>query len=168
MISNIQIATNRYAPEGSQAVLMYDTGVSGPLSLGQLIQAVCLRSAAINEAQSVIKMNAMTEGSIKLQEASAWLSKIVQEKADWPAAKSFLIGTLGIPASDLPSDLLTYDRRIQAANALKNKMDALTQSQQEQMIDLQTLVNRRDVAYSTSSNIVRALGTSTSSDAANF
>ena len=36
------------------------------------------------------------------------------------------------------------------------------------MIDLQTLVNRRDVAYSTSSNIVRTIGTSMSKDSANF
>ena len=36
------------------------------------------------------------------------------------------------------------------------------------MIDLQTLVNRRDVAFSASSNIVRALGTSQSNGAANF
>ena len=36
------------------------------------------------------------------------------------------------------------------------------------MIDLQTMVNRRDVAYSTSSNVVRALGTSQSGNAQNF
>ena len=48
------------------------------------------------------------------------------------------------------------------------KADALTQQQQTEMIDLQTLVNRRDVAYSASSNIVRALGTSQSGNAANF
>jgi hypothetical protein len=36
------------------------------------------------------------------------------------------------------------------------------------MIDMQTLVNRRDVAYSTSSNVVRTLGASQEADAANF
>jgi hypothetical protein len=36
------------------------------------------------------------------------------------------------------------------------------------MIALQTLVNRRDVAFSTSSNVVKALGSSTASGAANF
>ena len=34
--------------------------------------------------------------------------------------------------------------------------------------DLQTLVNRRDVAYSASSNIIRALGASMDNDANNF
>ena len=59
-------------------------------------------------------------------------------------------------------------RRMQASNALKSRMDQLTQSQQEEMIDLQTMVNRRDVAFSTSSNVVRALGTSTMDNAQNF
>ncbi len=57
---------------------------------------------------------------------------------------------------------------MQAASAMKNKMETLVQQQQQDMIDLQTLVNRRDVAYSTSSNIVRTLGTSMSADATNF
>ena len=167
-IESIQIATNRYAPAGSEAIRMYDTGTSGLLALGQLVQAVCIRSAAAYEAQSVNKMNAMTAGSVKLDDASAWLTKIVQNSADWPAAKAFLTGTMGIDQSALPADLTSYDRRMQAANALKSKMETLTQSQQEDMIDLQTLVNRRDVAFSTSSNVVRALGTSTMDNAQNF
>ena len=89
-------------------------------------------------------------------------------RANWDQAKAFLIGTMGIEASALPADLATYDRRMQAAEALRNKMDALTQSQQQDMVDLQSIVNRRDVAHSTASNIVRALATSTSADAANF
>ena len=167
-IESIQIATNRYAPAGSEQVLMYDTGASGPLTLGQLVQAVCIRSAAVVEAQSVTKMNTMTAGSLQLETASTYLSQIVQETADWPAVKAYLTGTLGIPAQELPDNLSTYDKRIQAANALKAKVDALTQDQQENMIDLQTLVNRRDNAYSTSSNIVRSLATSSADNAQNF
>ena len=175
-IESIQIATNRYAPAGSEAIQMYDTGASGPLTLGQLVQAVCLRSAATYEAQSVVKMNVMTEGSTKLDTASSYLTQIVQGTADWTAAKAYLTGTLGIPASDLPDRIdeysgqttSAYDRRMQAATALKEKVDALTQSQQEDMIDLQSLVNRRDNACSTSSNIVRALGSSVADNAQNF
>ena len=55
-----------------------------------------------------------------------------------------------------------------AIAALKTKANALTQQQQTDMIDMQTLVNRRDVAFSASSNMVRALGTSQSGNAANF
>ena len=168
MIESIQIATNRYAPAGSESILMYDTGASGPLSLGQLVQAVCIRSAAAYEAQSVNKMNKMTAGSVKLDDAAAWLPKLVDGSADWAAAKAFLTGTMGIPASSLPAYLSSYDRRMQAADALKSKMDGLVQSQQEEMIDLQTLVNRRDNAFSTSSNVVRSLGSSFTDNAANF
>ena len=167
-IESIQIATNRYAPAGSEAIQMYDTGASGPLSLGQLVQAVCIRSAAAYEAQSVIKMNAMTAGSAKLDAAAAWLPRIVDGSANWTDARTFLTGTLGIAASSLPDDLSSYDRRMQAAAALKNAMDPLVQSQQEEMIDLQSIVNRRDVAFSTSSNVVRALGTSQMDNAQNF
>ena len=167
-IETIQIATNRYAPEGSEAISMYDTGASGALTLGQLVQAVCIRTAAAYEAQSVIKMNRMSEGSANLDAAAAWLPQIVAGTADWGAAKAFLTGTLGIEGSALPEDLSSYDRRMQAASALKNAMDARVQDQQEQMIDLQTMVNRRDVAYSTSSNVVRALATSQSGNAQNF
>ena len=167
-IEPIQIAVNRYAPEGSEKILMYDTGSSGPLTLGQLVQAVCIRTAAVHEAQSVIKMNVMAGGSDKLTTASAYLSQIVKGTADWPVVKSYLVDTLGVDPSSLPDDLSTYDKRIQAANALKAKVDNLTQDQQENMIDLQTLVNRRDNAYSTSSNIIRALGSSQMNDAQNF
>ena len=167
-IETIQIATNRYAPEGSEAISMYDTGASGALTLGQLVQAVCIRTAAAYEAQSVVTMNRMSEGSANLDAAAAWLPQIVAGTADWGAAKAFLTGTLGIEESALPADLSSYDRRMQAATALKNAMDARVQDQQEQMIDLQTMVNRRDVAYSTSSNVVRALGTSQSGNAQNF
>ena len=168
MIESIAIALNRYAPEGSERILMYDTGSSGALTLGQLVQAVCIRTAAVLEAQSVNKMNTMTAGSVKLDAAAGWLAKIVQGTADWTAAKAFLVGTMGIAGSELPPDLSSYDRRMQAANALKARMDALTQSQQEEMIDLQTMVNRRDVAFSTSSNVVRALGSSAMDNAQNF
>ena len=175
-IQEIQIATNRYAPSGSDAILMYDTGVSGALTLGQLVQAVCIRSAAAYEAQSVIKMNQMTAGSQILDEAADWLDQVASGTADWPAARSFCINKLGIPSSSLPADseadsanrLTSYNKRMQAAAAMQDKMNALAQSQQEDMIDLQTLVNRRDVAYSTSSGVVRTMGQSQMQDAANF
>ena len=167
-VDTIQIAVNRYAPEGSNAINLYATSASTPLTIGQLVQAVCLNAAAAYEAQSVLKMNSMNAGTVKLDEAASWLSHIADGSANWDQAKAFLIGTMGIEASALPADLATYDRRMQAAEALRNKMDALTQSQQQDMVDLQSMVNRRDVAHSTSSNIVRALATSTSADAANF
>lgn len=182
------IAENRYAPVGAQSINLYATELEGgsSLTLAQLVMAVCFRSAAAYESQSVLKMNVMTAGSAKLDEASTWLKQIVagvfEEPNDAQSALAFLTETLGISESELPVykwsvtpgvvnkelDVSSYDKRMQAANALKEKMEALTRSQQQDMIDLQTLVNRRDVAYTTSSNIVRTVGNSMSGDATNF
>ncbi|MBQ9430691.1 MAG: hypothetical protein IJU44_03980 [Kiritimatiellae bacterium] len=168
MIEIEQIATNRYAPSGAEAISLYTNGAASGLTLGQLVISVCLHSAAACEAQSVVKMNTMTSGSVQLEEASKWMEKIAAGTADWSAAKSYLTGTLGISESTLPDAIDTYAKRMAAVTALKEKVDALAQQQQRDMIDLQTLVNRRDVAYSTSSNVIRSLGTSQGADAANF
>ncbi len=166
------IGTNRYAPENSAAVNLYGYDYASDLTLTQLIQAICIRSAAAYEAQSVVKMNMMTAGSQTLADASVWLEKVATGNANWSAARTFCINKLGIPASSLPaenaSDITSYNKRMQVAAAMQDKMSALAQSQQEDMIDLQTLVNRRDVAYSTSSGVVRTMGQSQMQDAGNF
>lgn len=167
-ITPVEIAKNRYAPIGSESITLYSTAGSPEMTIGQLVQAVCLQSAAVYEGQSVVKMNKMTSGSVALQQGAEWLEAIAKGTADWPQAKTFLVETLGIESTVLPDDLNSYDRRMQAASALKNKLDTLTKSQQEEMVDLQTLVNRRDVAHSTASNVVRALSNSMNADAANF
>lgn len=167
-INTITIGINRYAPEGASDINMYAVGESGRLTIGQLAIAVSLRSAAASEAQSVIKMNSTTRNSSIVTEGSDWLAKIANGSADWDAAKNFLTNTLGVKAEDLPDDLKSYNKRMQAASATKTKLDLLVQKQQEEMIDLQTLVNRRDVAYNAASGIVRALGNSLMADAANY
>lgn len=167
-IATVEIGVNRYAPAGSGAINMYVMPDSGMMTIGQLVQAACMFSAAAHEAQSVLKMNKMTNGSVILEQAADWLGKIADGTADWGQAKTFLVDTMGIESTVLPDDISSYDRRMQAANALKNKMDVLTKSQQEEMVDLQTIVNRRDVAHSTASNVVRTLANSTSSNAVNF
>lgn len=167
-ITTVAIGTNRYAPAGSDAITLYTTEGAEKLTLGQLVVSACMRSAAAYESQSVLRMNSMTAGSGKLNDAAKWLSSIANGTADWGAAKNFLTKTMGIESSSLPSDLASFTNRLRAADALRNKMDALAKSQQEEMVDLQSLVNRRDVAHSTSSNVLRTLATSTSSNAANF
>ena len=176
-IQLMQISTNRYAPSGSNAVLLYGTGTSDWLTLGQLVQAVCVRSAAAAEAQSVIKMNLMTSNSQLLDDAAGWLKQVADGTANWSSARTFCVNQLGIPSSSLPGvseadsttgRLSSYNKRMQAAAAMQDKMNALAQSQQEDMIDLQTLVNRRDVAFSTASGVVRTMGQSQMQDAANF
>ena len=165
-IGNVQIATNRYAPTGSDAINLYSYDYASNLTLGQLVQAVCLRSAATYERQSVMKMNVMASGSQTLDEAADWLKRIAEGTANWTDAKSFLVSRMGIDANVLPDALektptdqrCSYDKRMQAAKALQDKMNLLAQRQQEDMIDLQTYESRRDVVYSTATNIVKNTG----------
>ena len=75
---------------------------------------------------------------------------------DWATAKAYLESTIDV--TGLPDDLSTYERRMQAVNAIKEKLEGMTQQAQEDMIDLQTLINRRDMTYNTSSNIIKTMG----------
>jgi hypothetical protein len=165
------IAINRYAPKGSEGIHLYSNGLDGGshLTLGQLSIAVSMRAAAEYEAQSVLKMNRMASGSQLLSKASEYMAAIADDDVeDWSAMKTAIKSELGIPDESLPDNLSTYKKRMTAVAALKAKIDSLTQTQQTDMIDMQTLVNRRDVAFSASSNIVRTLGTSMNSNAENF
>ena len=154
-----QIAVNTSAPEGSRAINLYSTATAENLTLGQLVAAVCIRTAAALEEQSVNKMNRMDIGTEKLEKASTYMQQIAEEAMSaWAEAKAYLEDIVGV--SGLPDVLDTYEKRMQAVNAIKEKLDAMTQQAQEDMIDLQTLVNRRDMTFNTSSNIVRAMGNS--------
>ena len=172
-ITGVEIAKNKCAPAGADSIRLYNSDLAQGLTLTQLVQQVCIRAAAVGEAQSVLKMNAMTSESQRLSEAADWLKQIVDGTANWTKAKDFLVGKMGIPERTLPSTLTIngkpyYNYQMQAAKALQDKMNVLAQTQQEDMIDLQTLVNRRDVAYSTASGVVRSNGQTMSQDAQNF
>ena len=151
------IAVNRYAPQGADAISLYSNGSAEGLTLGQLAISVCLHAASAYEGQSVLKMNVLTKGAGTLEVASQWMEKIANGSADWGAAKAYLTSELKIPESSLPDAIDTYDKRMAAVKAVKEKVDSLTQQQQRDMIDLQTLVNRRDVSYSTASNLMTSV-----------
>ena len=153
------IAVNRYAPEGSQAINLYSTETARDLTLGQLVAAVCIRTAGALEEQSVNKMNMMSIGTEILDKASSYMQQIAEETlSDWATAKSYLADTVGV--TGLPDNISTYEKRMQAVNAIKERLETLTQQAQEDMIDMQTLINRRDMTFNTSSNIVKAIGNS--------
>ncbi len=153
------IAVNRYAPEGSKAINLYSTSTAENLTVGQLVSAICIRTACALEEQSVNKMNLMNANTETLDQASTYMQQIAESTlTDWTSAKDYLESTLGV--TGLPDDLSTYNRRMQAINAIKEKLEGMTQQAQEDMIDLQTLINRRDLSYNTSSNIVKTMGNS--------
>ena len=169
-ITATEISTNRYAPDGCNSVLLFNTGDEGGsgLTLAQLSIAVSMKVASAYERQSVVKMNTMNIDTLKLEAAADWLTIVANGTADYAQAKNFCVTELKIDADTLPYDLDSYNNRMAMAKAMKSKIDALAQAQQEDMIDLQTLINRRDVAYSTSTNIVTAFGSSMQANAANY
>ena len=167
-IEAVTIALNRYAPEGSEAISLYSVEGASELTLGQLIISVCLRTAAAYEAQSVNKMNSMTKSAELLETATEWVQKILDGAVSWSRAKSYLINTLGLTEAELPDDIRTYDNRLKAASAATTKLNSLMQVQQQDMVAMQSYVSRRDVSFSSASNIIRALGRSSANMASNF
>ena len=158
-IESNQIAVNRYAPEGNQTINLYSTETARDLTLGQLVAAVCIRTAGALEEQSVNKMNIMSIGTEQLEMAADYMQQIAEESmSDWATAKLYLSDTVGVEG--LPDDLSSYEKRMQAVDAIKERLETLTQQAQEDMIDMQTLINRRDMTFNTSSNIVKAIGNS--------
>ena len=159
-IEAIQIGESRYAAESSSAINLYSTGSASDLTLGQLIIAVCLRTATAYELQSVNKMNEITKSAQLLEKATEWIDKILEGAASWTRAKAYLINELKLTEAELPTDLKSYDNRLKAASAALTKINSMMQTQQQDMIGLQSYVSRRDVAYSSSANMVKALGRS--------
>ena len=161
-IEPIQIGVNRNAQPSSSAVVLYSNSLADNLTLGQLIISVCLRTAMAYEAMSTVKMNAITGSASLIESATDWINRILDGTASWTRAKAFLTGSLGLSAAELPENLKTYDNRLTAASAATNRIGSLMQSQQQDMVALQSYVSRRDTAFSSSTNIVRALGRSSS------
>jgi len=162
MIENVEIGINRYAPPGAEAINMYSMDGGSPLTLGQLMAAVCIRTGMNAEARGINKMNLMTSNNEVLDKASGYLDEIATNNATsgWDNIKNFLINTLKIESSTLPDNLDSYAKRNKAINAMKPKLEALTRQAQEDMIDLQSLVNRRDVSFSTGTNLIKSTGQS--------
>ena len=168
MIEATQIATMRYAPEGSSAINLYSNGAADGLTLGQLVISVCMRTATSYERQSVNKMNVISKNAEILKTGSQWVERILNGSASWTRAKTFIMGSLGAGADELPENIKTYDNRLKAASVATDKMNAIMQTQQQDLVALQSYVSRRDTAYSSSSNIVRALGRSMGNLAGNM
>lgn len=147
-----QLGVSRYAPVDINAY-QYN-GLEG-LSFGQLIISVCCRRAAAIEQQSVIKMNEMTATTELLKEASAVAERVFTASSVSAADKVFMMTKLDIAEADI--DISSYDMRTALFAKIKPKIDQAASQSQQQAIDLQSLVSRRDVTYNASAATVRAL-----------
>ena len=166
-----KIGTNRYAPEGANAVCLYGIEGAGGLTLGQLVAAVCIRRCTHLEARSVERMNKMTQTNAYLQALSNVCAQIVggakmTDVANIPDSyemrklergcdiRHFLSDECGVARAGTAHDTPTYQDIMDLAGAIKAEMDKANTASQQDIIELQSLVNWRDTTYNMSSTIV--------------
>ena len=183
-----KIGVSHYAPSGANAINLYATATASELTLPQLVAAVSLRTAAHLEARSVTKMNAVTAetslmtalGNVTKQLAACNVSW--ETPCDLPdgyearsekfrernTIKNFMVYECDIAESSLPSKLSLFDDYMAAFAQLKPVIDSKTTVSQETMIQIQTCLSRRDIAFQTSSNIIKSFGVSMQNAAGNL
>ncbi len=175
-----QIGTNRYAPAGADAVRLYSTNGSEGLTLAQLVAAVCIRRCACLETRATARMNKMTRNNAWMQA----LANVCKQVADGESLENtanlpdnyepqhlshgrdiyhFLVDecrSLGFNPGDFSSTTDTYKVRMDIIGKLKAGMDKANTTSQQDVIELQSLVNWRDVTYNASSGIIARYGNS--------
>lgn len=187
-IERISIGENRWGAGEAADVRLYAVNGATDLTLAQLCAAVSLRLAGVLEHRGVQKMNDMTAQNammsamagvveqvvtpgVKLDDAAKLPADYAPRSATFAAAptvKNFMLFECAIPANDVPADLDSYERRMNAYKALKTKLDSATSTSQEIAIALRTCLSRRDVAYSTASGIVNKYQATSMDFAVNF
>jgi len=168
----------------SYSINVYSYNGATNLTLAQLLLAVCLYRANSMEQQTVDLMSKMSDNTNKLNnistqadtlasvEVASTYNYTTQVTVDGTSYTfwNFCVKYAGVSESDLPTgsnNCWNYDQRMTVYNLLKTKMDALNTISQEDMIDLQSLLNKRDQAYDLASNGSKVLMNSALSTANN-
>lgn len=181
-----KIGVNAYAPEGANEIDLYSFGGAEGLTLPQLMMAICIRRAALIEDQSVLKMNEINasaawleiltavgeqilsrrslDGTLNLKRTSYVPRNVPEVTTYW----DFLTKEVGLDEDAVPHELATVDDRTKMFAKLKDRINAASTNNQEQMIELQSFLSRRDTTYNTSAAIVKKLGSAMNASAANF
>ena len=164
------------------------TDAPRPLSIGQLVMAICLQRAAELETQIVSMMETMNLTSAQLEA----MTEIETEVVKWPDE---LVAAGNVARSlnnyRISSDNAAYPNKTYREalvdmgviadgikyvrvsgtpdaedimyddfiNALESKMDEKNSFSQQTMIELQSLTNKRDQSYDMISNILKSLNT---------
>lgn len=156
-LSTTQIGSNPYAPAGADAIRLFNYNGAEGMTLGQMVISVCIARAAAIETASVARMNKMTATNATLDKLSQYAQQVIDGTGSWSAIKTYLVNTCGVSSDSLPSAINNKSDRLSAYDAIRRQLDNYNNVSQRDMVDLQSLVNRRDVAYSTSTNTVRSL-----------
>lgn len=126
-------------------------GVNGgePISIGQLVMALCLDRATDLEKKIIEIMEEMEATSAELERLTAIETKLVNGNSLDDADKQFLEG-LEISTNLSAEDMITE---------IESVMDSKNSFSQEKMIDLQSQTNKRDQAYDMIANVLKSFNT---------
>lgn len=160
-------------------VFMEGTSTLRPLSIGQLVMALCLSRAAELESEIVEIANTLESSSEKLENLAEIENAIVGAENGSQIdlkAKRLSSGVTyyayltekayGISISSVPSkaDVSSED----LISEIESKMDSLNSFSQQTMIDIQSKVNKRDQSYDMLTNILKSVYTTLSTNAGNL
>ena len=182
-ITAVQIGVNYYAPAGSNAVNLYQTKTSEPLTLSQLIAAVTLRIAAACELRSINQLNRLNNQSMWSTALSKIISYLTANESKWTdniwdvlpegyspknsgftestaTLKNFFLLECEIDESSLPANLESMTDRLDAYEQIKPIAESSARVSQQLQVEVKSSTGRRDIAYATSSNAMESLFTS--------
>ena len=159
------------------------------LSIGQLVMAICLARATEVEQALVLKMDAMNQSSLMLDSLTAIETRIadtaagkaygdyigttwadigftekeaarfkkLHETDEWTA---FVINYAKVPSLPTPEsqgyDLNAID---EVMTNIESRMDDLNTQNQSDMIEMQSLTNKRDQAYDLNAALIKSFQT---------
>ena len=169
------LTANVYYVDGVQDA----SGNPRPLSIGQLVMALCLQRASALEARIITMMDQMNEASELLTVLTDAEKTILNEFQTNTSAHSYTLHGVTVDGNDLeeflraqgiindkqksvsndstiPEDAISLDDCI---SGIESKMDDKNSFSQQTMIQLQSLTNKRDQSYDMISNILKSLST---------
>ena len=159
-IESERVATMAYAPEGDDAINLYSVGSASGLTLGQLVLAVTIHRIVMLEQRAVVRMNEMASGTEMMEKLSDWMEQLsdVNASVDAPRLTEFLLRDLRLDANSLPASYEARNSRLTLMETLKERMESESNTSQQDMIEMQSILSIRDIASSMSADMVRGYG----------
>ena len=160
-------------------VFMEGTSTLRPLSIGELVMALCLSRASKLEAEIVEIANTLESTTEKLENLAEIENAIVgaesASKIDLKTRRlrsgvtyyAYLTANAyGISLSSVLSKADSSSEDL--ISEIESKMDSLNSFSQQTMIDVQAKVNKRDQSYDMLTNILKSVFTTLSTNAGNL
>ena len=170
------LSGNCYYVDG---IFVEGTSTLRPLSIGQLVMALCLLRATELESEIVEIANTLESSSEKLENLAEIENAIVGaengSQIDLKAKRlasgvtyyAYLTeNAYGISISSVPSKADSSSDDL--ISEIESKMDSLNSFSQQTMIDIQAKVNKRDQSYDMLTNILKSVFTTLSTNAGNL